>query len=68
MRPVFKDETADVFLLQEIAAPVLLPCACCPSGFGLQMPALDPARNDVRIDPQRLSKTVGGVKAPAVLE
>ena len=63
-----RDETADISLLHEIALPVLLWRTSCPSKFGLQMPALDPARNDVRIDPQHLSKAVGGVTAPVVLE
>ena len=37
-------------------------------GIGFQVSALDPSRYHVRIDPQSLSKTVGGVRAPFVLE
>ena len=65
---VFEDETADVLLLDEVAVAVLLWRAGCPSKFGFQMSALDPARYRVRIDATRLCKTVGGVEAPAVLE
>jgi len=68
MTAVFKDETAEVFLLDEIAVPVLLRCAGCPSELGLQMPALDPARNGMGIDPQRRCQTVGGIEAPVVFE
>ena len=32
------------------------------------MPALDPAGNAMRIDAERLRKTIGGVRAPVVFE
>src|SRR5664279_1082128 len=65
---VLEDEAADILLLDQVAVAVLLWASCRASEFGLQMAALDPARHGVRVDPQRLSKTVGGVKAPVMLE
>jgi len=56
---VLEDEAADIFLLDQVAVTVLLRRASCASKFGFQMPTLDPARHRMRIDPQRLRKTVG---------
>lgn len=44
MRAVFKDETVDVLLLDEIAVRLCCAVRAVPRGFGLQMPALDPSR------------------------
>src|SRR5271166_2985435 len=57
-----------ILLLDQVAVAVLLWTARCASEFRLQMAALDPAGHGVRVDPQRLCKTVGGVEAPVVLE
>src|SRR5664279_500632 len=65
---VLEDEAADILLVDQVAVAVLLRASCCASEFSLQMAALDPARHGVRVDPQRLRKTVGGVKAPVMLE
>src|SRR5271165_769670 len=65
---VFEDEAADILLLDQVALAVLLRTSCRTSEFGLQMAALDPAGHGVGVDPQRLRKTVGGVKAPVMLE
>src|SRR5271157_2198652 len=59
---------SDILLLDQVAVAVLLWASCCASEFGLQMSALDPARHSVRVDPQRLRKTVSGVEAPVTLE
>src|SRR5664279_5268790 len=55
---VLEDEAADILLLDQVAVAVLLRASCRASEFGLQMAALDPARHGVRVDPQRLRKTV----------
>src|SRR5208337_5647302 len=65
---VFEDEAADILLLDQVAVAVLLWASRCASEFGLQMAALDPAGHGVRVDPQRLRKTVGGVETPVMLE
>src|SRR5271166_3136716 len=65
---VFEDEAADILLVDQVAVAVLLWASCCAAEFGFQMSALDPASYCMRIDPQRLRKTVGGVEAPVMLE
>ena len=65
---VFEDETADVFLVDEIDVSVLLLASRGTAELCFQMSALDPARHGVWIDPQRLRKTVGGVEAPVGFE
>src|SRR5664279_1898334 len=65
---VFEDKAADILLLDQVAVAVLLWASCCATEFGLQMAALDPARYCVRVDPQRLRKTVSGIEAPVMLE
>src|SRR5664280_3002564 len=65
---VLEDEAADILLMDQVAVAVLLRASCRASEFGLQMAAPDPARHGVRVDPQCLRKTVGGVEAAVMLE
>src|SRR5664280_613608 len=65
---VFEDETAHVFLVDEINVPVLLFSSCGTATFGFQMAAFDPPRHCVGINSQSLCETAGGIEAPVVLE
>ena len=65
---VFEDETAHVFLVDEVNVAVLLFSSRGAATLGFQVASLDPPGHRVLVNSQRLRETIGGIEAPVMLE
>src|SRR5581483_10986562 len=65
---MFEDEAAYIFLTNQIDVTILLLSPRCSAQPCFEMTAPDPACYCVRINSQRLRKTIGRVEAGIVLE